>query len=110
MWSWPFAAYGDAVAQEDPDGDGAKVTFNLRYPGQYYDSSTGLHYNHTRYFSPRTGRYLQPDLIGREGGTNVYTYANGNPVMFTDPTGTYALEAVAAFFEGFRAVGPISEA
>ncbi|WP_190303245.1 RHS repeat-associated core domain-containing protein [Methylomonas rhizoryzae] len=90
VWHWPFAPYGDAAAQEDPDGDGIKVTFNLRYPGQYYDSTTGLHYNHTRYFSPRTGRYLQPDLIGLEGGTNVYTYANGNPVMFTDPTGTSA--------------------
>ncbi|WP_150047093.1 RHS repeat-associated core domain-containing protein [Methylomonas rhizoryzae] len=110
VWHWPFAPYGDAVAQEDPDGDGAKVTFNLRYPGQYYDSTTGLHYNHTRYFSPRTGRYLQPDLIGLEGGTNVYTYANGNPVMFTDPTGTSAESSLSQQIGSYldRAVGRIS--
>ncbi|WP_084480090.1 RHS repeat domain-containing protein [Methylomicrobium lacus] len=88
VWHWPLAPYGDTPALEDPDGDGGKVTFNLRYPGQYYDSFSGLHYNHTRYYSPRTGRYLQPDLIGLDGGTNVYTYANGNPVHYTDPTGT----------------------
>ncbi|NJA06623.1 RHS repeat-associated core domain-containing protein [Methylococcaceae bacterium WWC4] len=86
--AWPIAPYGDTPALEDPDGDGAKTTFNLRYPGQYYDAFSGLHYNHTRYFSPHVGRYLQPDLIGLEGGTNVYTYANGNPVSYTDPTGT----------------------
>ncbi|MDT4329332.1 RHS repeat-associated core domain-containing protein [Methylomonas sp. MED-D] len=88
--AWPIAPYGDTPALEDPDGDGVKIAFNLRYPGQYYDAYSGLHYNHTRYFSPRAGRYLQPDLIGLEGGTNVYTYANGNPVSYTDPTGTWA--------------------
>jgi RHS repeat-associated protein len=88
VWTWPLAPYGHASAQPDPDNNGSQVVFNLRYPGQYYDAESGLHYNHTRYFSPRTGRYLQPDLIKLEGGVNVYTYANGNPVHYTDPTGT----------------------
>jgi len=35
--------YGNTAAQEDPDGDGAKVSFNLRYPGQYYDAESDLH-------------------------------------------------------------------
>ncbi|WP_175463629.1 RHS repeat-associated core domain-containing protein [Methylomonas sp. LWB] len=102
IWAWPIAPYGDTPALEDPDGDGVKTAFNLRYPGQYYDAFSGLHYNHTRYFSPRAGRYLQPDLVGLEGGTNVYTYANGNPVSYTDPTGTWAFEAVASFFESIN--------
>ncbi|WP_083385562.1 RHS repeat-associated core domain-containing protein [Methylomonas sp. LWB] len=101
IWAWPIAPYGDTPALEDPDGDGVKTTFNLRYPGQYYDAFSGLHYNHTRYFSPRAGRYLQPDLIGLEGGTNVYTYANGNPVSYTDPTGTWAEASLTRQIGGY---------
>lgn len=101
VWNWPIAPYGDTPALEDPDGDGISVTLNLRYPGQYYDSFSGLHYNYTRYFTPRTGRYLQPDLIGLDGGTNVYTYANGNPVHYTDPTGTDATASISSLFESF---------
>ncbi|MDD5276204.1 MAG: RHS repeat-associated core domain-containing protein, partial [Methylovulum sp.] len=101
VWQWPFAAYGNAQALEDPDGDGGKVTFNLRYPGQYYDAESGLHYNHTRYFSPRTGRYLQPDLIKLAGGVNVYTYANGNPIGYTDPTGTAAEDSLGSYIGSF---------
>ncbi|NJA08436.1 RHS repeat protein, partial [Methylococcaceae bacterium WWC4] len=37
LWAWPIAPYGDTPALEDPDGNGEKLTFNLRYPGQYYD-------------------------------------------------------------------------
>ncbi|MEQ1560883.1 MAG: RHS repeat-associated core domain-containing protein [Methyloglobulus sp.] len=89
VWYWSPAPYGDFPATSDADGDGVAVSFNLRYPGQYYDAESKLHYNHTRTFQPRTGRYLQPDLIGLEGGINVYTYAGGNPVMYMDPTGTF---------------------
>jgi len=102
VWHWPIAPYGNTAAQEDPDGDGAKVTFNLRYPGQYYDSESGLHYNHTRFFNPRTGRYLQPDLLKLEGGINVYTYANGNPVHYMDPTGTSWWGFASAIFNSAK--------
>jgi len=32
---------------------------NLRFPGQYYDKESGLHYNYFRYQDPSTGRYLK---------------------------------------------------
>ncbi len=99
VWAWAFAPYGDYPATANPDGDSVNVVFNLRYPGQYYDSESKLHYNHTRYYQPRTGRYLQPDLVGLKGGINVYTYANGNPVHYTDPTGTWGIwEEFTSFF------------
>ncbi|MEV4734162.1 RHS repeat-associated core domain-containing protein [Saccharopolyspora sp. NPDC049426] len=58
----------------------------LRYPGQYFDSETGLHYNHHRYYDPATARYLSADPIGLEAGPNNYAYVT-NPYAFSDPLG-----------------------
>jgi len=35
-----------------------KITNNLRFPRQYYDAETGLHYNWHRYYWPEVGRYV----------------------------------------------------
>jgi RHS repeat-associated protein len=63
------------------------VENNLRFPGQYYDSETGLHQNYFRDYDPKTGRYIQADPIGLAGGMNLYPYVQYNPVNFVDPMG-----------------------
>lgn len=40
-----------------------------------------------RTFDPTTGRYLEPDPVGIDGGVNPYAYAVGNPLSYFDPTG-----------------------
>ena len=71
-----------------PSGPAAQA---LRFPGQYFDAETGLHYNMARYYAPWLGRYLQADPIGLMGGINLYGYVGGNPVMFIDPLGLFEL-------------------
>ena len=60
------------------------VTNNIRFPGQYYDEETGLHYNYFRYYEPELGRYITSDPIGLEGGVNTYLYSLANPVKYKD--------------------------
>jgi RHS repeat-associated protein len=63
------------------------VENNLRFPGQYFDLETGLHYNWHRYYDPETGRYLTPDPIGLAEGMNLYAYVQNDPVNLIDPEG-----------------------
>jgi RHS repeat-associated protein len=90
-WSWtdPSDAFGKEPAANDPLGLGA-VTFNLRFPGQVYDSESGMHYNVNRDYVPGMGRYAQSDPIGLEGGINTYTYVAVNPLSYADPLGLAA--------------------
>lgn len=70
-----------------------KLVYNLRYPGQYFDSETGLFQNWDRDYDPQVGRYIESDPIGLEGGLDTYAYALNAPTLFTDPTGDMAFPA-----------------
>lgn len=48
---------------------------------------TGLHYNYFRDYDPATGRFLQSDPIGLQGGLNPYLYVGATPLSHTDPLG-----------------------
>jgi RHS repeat-associated protein len=92
VWRWNLtgSAFGDHLPQTNPDGDSTNYVFNLRYPGQYYDAETGLHYNYFRDYDPKTGRYMQSDPIGLAGGASTYAYALNAPMSYVDPTGEVA--------------------
>jgi RHS repeat-associated protein len=58
-----------------------------RFPGQWFQSESGLHQNWMRDYDPTTGRYIQPDPLGLIDGPSVYGYAGQNALRFTDVRG-----------------------
>jgi len=48
---------------------------------------SGYQYRRNRYYDPKTGRFTKEDPIGLAGGLNLYGYAGGDPVNYSDPFG-----------------------
>jgi RHS repeat-associated protein len=99
VWQWQSDAFGNGLPTEDVDSDGVSVQINLRFPGQYYDAESDLHYNWNRYYDPSIGRYITSDPIGLDGGLNTYSYVLQNPLRFYDPNG---LETANLFGQNTR--------
>ncbi|MFD3702363.1 putative T7SS-secreted protein [Nocardia sp. NPDC058658] len=58
----------------------------LRFPGQFHDPESGLHYNFHRVYDPHTARYLTRDPLGLTPSPNPHTYPH-NPLTWRDPLG-----------------------
>ncbi len=84
VWQAGYDPFGKATVTTET------VTNNVRFPGQYFDAETGLHYNYFRTYDPSIGRYVTSDPIGLDGGMSTYGYVGGNPLNRIDPTGEIA--------------------
>jgi RHS repeat-associated protein len=90
VWKWDqLEPFGNNVADENPSGLGA-FDLPLRFPGQFFDQETNLHYNYSRDYDPSVGRYEESDPIGLRGGLNTYSYVKGNPLKLADPYGLFS--------------------
>jgi RHS repeat-associated protein len=89
VWQWQSDAFGVGQAS-------GNLVVNLRFPGQYFDQESGLHYNYFRDYDPETGRYVESDPIGLAGGLNTFGYVEGNPVNGIDPSGLAKLGGTIA--------------
>ncbi|OWG18565.1 hypothetical protein KDK82_2044 [Delftia sp. K82] len=99
-WQWLISGFGEVRPTTGDRGYGQTVSgpsyaqavkFDLRYPGQVFDEETGLSYNLHRYYDAATGRYIQADPIGLEGGWNRFGYVANNPLNDVDPQGLHPL-------------------
>ena len=86
VWTWDGEAFGNTPPQAEVTGAGP-FTFNLRFPGQYYDAETNLNNNYFRDYDPSTGHYVESDPLGLRAGVSTFSYGGGNPTSYTDPFG-----------------------
>ena len=74
---------------------------NERFTGQDWDASSGLGNYGARFYDPQLRAFLQPDNA-RET-PDPYTYAGGDPINFTDPSGNYVEKVKWGLWVGYQA-------
>jgi RHS repeat-associated protein len=100
VWKATYKPFGEAEVDAN-----SSITNNFRFPGQYFDEETGLHYNYFRYYHPNIGRYSRPDpshsvqprgsiipyltpyLLNTPQELSLFAYVKGNPLKCVDPDG-----------------------
>ncbi|WP_269900914.1 RHS repeat-associated core domain-containing protein [Paenalcaligenes faecalis] len=80
-WAAQYDAFGMATLLKED------MEFHLRREGQYYDIATGWHDNLLRIYLPEQGQYLEPDPLGPNPTTQLFGYAEQQPLNHTDPWG-----------------------
>jgi RHS repeat-associated protein len=72
----------------------SNFTWNFLFHGQFRDTETGWDNYGYRYYLPWLGRWPSKDLIGEEGGVNLYGMGGNNVIFWIDrlglaPAGSY---------------------
>ncbi|MDP5190315.1 RHS repeat domain-containing protein [Rheinheimera baltica] len=52
VWQAHYSVFGKATLTVNT------IDNPIRFQGQYFDSESGLHYNHFRYYAPQTVRFI----------------------------------------------------
>lgn len=73
----------------------------FQYTGEYTDPESMLIYLRSRYYDPSLKRFITRDMAML---VNRYAYADGNPIMNTDPSGQRSLSSKLAIAFGVIAI------
>ena len=71
-----YDAFGNTVSSS---GSMASV-FPHRFSTKYYNTETDLYYYGYRYYAPSLGRWISRDPIEEDGGFNLFTIVQNNPL------------------------------
>ena len=111
-WGVPTVTYPGGTLITNPEHIGNLNPF--RYRGYYYDKETGWYYLQSRYYDPTLRRFLNADVMDvltvdmmTVADKNLFAYCNGNPVMYSDPSGRWSptIEIIAKIVVGVAIVG-----
>ncbi|WP_042333607.1 RHS repeat-associated core domain-containing protein [Desulfosporosinus meridiei] len=85
----------------------------FRYSGEYLDNESGLYYLRARYYDSETMRFISEDSVkgtlGDPLSLNLYTYCQGNPIKYTDPSGHLADAGGGSYgFQGMSKAGTLN--
>ena len=67
-------------------------------------ASGRVHYNYRRDYDPATGRYVESDPIGLDGGISTFAYVDDDPIGAVDRNGLGPLKLIVLCREGYKAI------
>ncbi|MGH8572911.1 MAG: RHS repeat-associated core domain-containing protein, partial [Gammaproteobacteria bacterium] len=87
-----YTVYGEATeqpvaARPRPRQDESAFGNVHLFAGRRFDHPTGLYYNRSRYYEPRSGRFIGRNPKRYVDGMNLYGYVSNNPTNRRDPLG-----------------------
>ena len=105
---YEYDAWGNCTITYNTNGIGTRNPF--RYRGYYFDTDLNLYYLLTRYYDPKTGRFINADSLeyldpNKINGLNLYAYCRNNPIMHVDYAGNDAILITAYAKNGLPIVG-----
>ncbi len=78
VWSANYRPFGEASITTDT------ITNPFRFPRQYLDPETGLHYNYFRYYDPKISRFNTPDPSNTNTELKPYLFVMNNALRWRD--------------------------
>jgi RHS repeat-associated protein len=80
--AFDYDPYGNLVSPPPSD-----TTPDFRFAGMFFHADSGLYLTQYRAYEPPTARWLSRDPLGEVAGSNLYSYAAGDPVNLRDVLG-----------------------
>lgn len=89
--SYHYTGFGEGTYFDGVGNVLDKAISPWRFSSKRVDSETGLIHFGRRNYDPESGRWITPDPIGPEGGSNLYAYVCNNPLTHFDQYGLFSL-------------------